>query len=396
MLFIAPPENAHDVRAFCARFSENIRVEYKNTFDENVRRNLPKVLSSFANSLGGVLVVGVNAQNGVPQQPMQGFANLAEELPLTIENICFQNINPPVIPRIHIIPSDVEGRSFAVIEVDESWEAPHAIENSTKVYVRTGNAANPYDLANVDLIIELVRRRAEPAAKRQGLLATARNRANNALVTDTRTPYAEMSASPEYPRHALCTRDDCWNFMANSRYRGGHYFPVATVRRVEDGIASYNRTEEYGQVSRDGVLFIRRMLHVHEDEAQRPVILLREILHPTLRLLHCAEGFYRRVSYRGGLTIEVTVNNIRLRHMLFLRQDALERALGGADDFQCFEDIISVSESADSEQLSADLRGIVQNLMRQMCWSFWQSHDPFPVDTLNAYLQEILHGMGFR
>jgi hypothetical protein len=184
--------------------------------------------------------------------------------------------------------------------------------------------------------------------------------------------------------------------MADSRYRGAHYFPIATVRRVEDGIASYNRAQEYGQVSRDGVLFMRCLLHVHEDEAQRRVILLREILHPTLRLLHCAAGFYRRVSYRGGLTIDVAANNIRLRHMLFLPQDTLARALGGADDFQCFEDIASVSESTDSEQLSADIRGIVQDLMRQMCWSFWQSLDPFPADTLNAYLQEILTGMGFR
>jgi hypothetical protein len=55
-----------------------------------------------------------------------------------------------------------------VIEVDESWEAPHAIENSKKVYVRTGNAANPYDFAQVDFVIELVRRRAEPLALRTG------------------------------------------------------------------------------------------------------------------------------------------------------------------------------------------------------------------------------------
>jgi hypothetical protein len=35
------------------------------------------------------------------------------------------------------------------------------------VYVRTGNAANPYDLAHVDLIIDLVKRREEPLELRE-------------------------------------------------------------------------------------------------------------------------------------------------------------------------------------------------------------------------------------
>jgi hypothetical protein len=47
MLFRAAPQNAADIRAFCTQFNEGIRVEYKGTFDDNVRRALPKVVSSF-------------------------------------------------------------------------------------------------------------------------------------------------------------------------------------------------------------------------------------------------------------------------------------------------------------------------------------------------------------
>jgi len=153
MLFPVVPTNAANIRAFCEKFDEGFRVEYKSVFDDSVRRALPKIVSSFANSRGGVLIVGVNAQNGVPQNPIEGFEPPAEELPLTVENLCLQGINPPVFPRTTIVASDVAGRVFLVIEVDESWEAPHAIENSRKVYVRTGNAANPYDLAEVDRLI---------------------------------------------------------------------------------------------------------------------------------------------------------------------------------------------------------------------------------------------------
>jgi predicted HTH transcriptional regulator len=65
MIFIERPITAQHVRDVCLRFNEGLRVEYKSTFDANVRDKLPKVVSSFANSQGGVLVVGINTTNGV-------------------------------------------------------------------------------------------------------------------------------------------------------------------------------------------------------------------------------------------------------------------------------------------------------------------------------------------
>src|SRR5216683_770225 len=157
MIFLQRPITVQHIRDVCARFNEGLRVEYKSTFDASVRAQLPKIVSSFANSQGGVLVVGVPAVKGVPAPPIEGFARPPrEDLPLTVENICLQNIHPPVLPRTEMVHSDVPDKVFLVIEVDESGEAPHAIENSRRVYVRTGNAANPYDLAEVDLIIDLL------------------------------------------------------------------------------------------------------------------------------------------------------------------------------------------------------------------------------------------------
>jgi predicted HTH transcriptional regulator len=65
MLFPERPITVEHIRAFCAKFDEAYRIEYKSTFDTNVRDKIPKVVSSFANSHGGVLVVGVDTLNGV-------------------------------------------------------------------------------------------------------------------------------------------------------------------------------------------------------------------------------------------------------------------------------------------------------------------------------------------
>jgi Putative DNA-binding domain len=74
MLFSKPISDLtfEDVEEFCKRFKENMRVEYKSTFDDNVKRKLPKVLSSFANSYGGILIIGINAPAGAPQEPFDG------------------------------------------------------------------------------------------------------------------------------------------------------------------------------------------------------------------------------------------------------------------------------------------------------------------------------------
>lgn len=206
----------------CRAFREGFRVEYKSELNNDVRDKLPKVVSSFANSLGGALVIGVNTDSGVPREPIEGFNRpRGDELPLTVQNICLYGINPPVLPTVTEVESDIPGRVFLVIEVEESWEAPHAIENSKKAYVRTGDAATPWDLAAVDVIIELTRRRARPEELRERLLKQARARG-----MPPERVHPEVFLVPPYPRRSLCSSEDVWTLLAETRYRGAHFLPV--------------------------------------------------------------------------------------------------------------------------------------------------------------------------
>lgn len=386
MLFLATPQDPNDIRAFCARFNEGIRVEYKSTFDDNVRRALPKVVSSFANSLGGVLIVGVNAVDGVPQNPIEGFASPAEELPLTVENLCIGGINPPVFPKTTVIESDAAGQVFLVIEVDESWEAPHAIENSKKVYVRTGNAANPYDLAEVDLVIELVRRRSEPLALRERMLDRARQRARQ--VIGERDVHAEVSIGPLYPRRALCTRDAIWDFLSGQRYRGAHFFPFETLRRVEDGAASFHRNEQYGELSTVGMIVGGHLMM----PGQQQQFFLRDPFHLLLKLLVCADRFFKQVGFRGDVAINLTLRNMRNKRMLFI--PVRLGAVLDEDDYRSYENVVSGQQIVPAETLETQQNQTLFSLISQVCWSFWQSADAFPNAQLQEYLGEIVRGMG--
>src|SRR5437867_3071048 len=110
MLFLKPRDQltAEDIRAFCRRFDEGIRVEYKQDFGQDVCDKIPKVVSSFGNSYGGALVIGVRTNKGKPVEPIEGFDKPGnEELPLTVENICHQHIYPMLTPLITEVQSDV-------------------------------------------------------------------------------------------------------------------------------------------------------------------------------------------------------------------------------------------------------------------------------------------------
>ena len=163
-----------DIKQFAQKFPEGLRVEYKSALTDTVRRKVPAIISSFANSYGGILIIGINTEQGVPVEPIEGYDTPdREELSLTVQNLCIENINPPVFPRTRQVPSDVAGKAFLVIEVDESPEAPHAIENSRSVYIRTGDSQRPYDIGDIQTIERLLVRRKGIAVRKDELTAEA-------------------------------------------------------------------------------------------------------------------------------------------------------------------------------------------------------------------------------
>ena len=65
-----------DVESFCQEWAEGIRVEYKREI--RVNTHIPKIVSSFANTYGGIFLIGVEADQtknevifpiqGIPQR----------------------------------------------------------------------------------------------------------------------------------------------------------------------------------------------------------------------------------------------------------------------------------------------------------------------------------------
>lgn len=356
MLFTKTPQNAEDIRAFGRSFSEGPRVEYKANFDDSVRKTLPKIVSSFANSRGGVLILGVRAVNGVPQEPIEGFEPSArEEISLTIENICIDNLYPAVFPKIQPIPSDVKGRIFVVIEVEESAEAPHAIENSTLVYVRTGSASNPYELADVDLVIQLLRRRENPLRTRELLVQRVHDTPH--LNTNLTLPQVSVTICPVMPKGPICSTVDCWEFLNKVQHPYFQFFRTTSLRRVSGGVTSFGHGE-YGGVNNYGAVFGKRNIKSALFNGNS-YLQLDDLLQFCARIYWCAAKFLESVGFRGDVNIEIRLENFWGQALPFSEIDFAEEI----EHYRSYDQEIQAFAVLASENLSSSLQTAVPDLL---------------------------------
>lgn len=395
MLFLERPITVDHVRHFLAQFTEGLRVEYKRTFDQNVRDNLPKVVSSFANSQGGVLVIGVNAPQGRPQAPFDGFEPAArEELPLTIENICLATIHPPILPSITVVQSDRAGYCFVIVEVEESGEAPHAIENSRRVYVRTGNAASPYELAEVDLIIDLVRRRQDPMELGARLLSRAEERSVQAVPRDS--PGFEISVCPTFPRSGLCSSQETWDFAVQNQPMLQELMPYNSLRRVPDGTSSLKPPDlplmpgKYFELSRYGLLVTMMQFGMRQWDEGNPVRQLHfgGLVHAIINLCICAKRFYSAEHYRGNLTLKASLHHVQGQVMEFLIRQFMND--NGPDQFRCYANEVSVERHVGPFEDRAQQGKLIADVLSEITWPFWQGNGEYPRAQLEHALQQQL------
>jgi len=374
MLFWKPISTLEfgDVEEFCKRFNENIRVEYKSTFDDSVKSKLPKVLSSFANSYGGILIIGISAPAGVAQEPYEGIVFSEREPGLTVQNICREGIFPEIPLYTSFIPSRAPGKAFLVVQVNESPKAPHAIENNTQVYVRTDGGTERTTLADIARVERMLLRRADVAKRWDDFFALSWSFAQSVNVNQ-KYAYSEIRIGPLYPAEALMTREAIYDYLVDS------------VRRMQAGF-------HLGELLRSpiGALLVRgqnveRFLNIGE-----------------LGILHYVEPYYgvtyggenknlldfwalavpiRRMLALSGALIEYANASCELRIEAHLRNISEQSFSSGPDPVMSLPiatvgPSVSASAQISSHNLSALALEITVDLMYQLRWPFGKEPAP--------------------
>lgn len=198
--------NFERVKAFCDQeVPECETIEYKS----EIPANLEKTISAMANTYGGVILIGVEAdqKNNVPVE----IAGIVFEKGLEekITGICYKSIYPPLFPEIKPCGfKDENGNEKAVlfIRVYGSDKTPHAINNNTDVYIRIKSQSEKFvRKARIDEIEWLKDRRKRAVLFRESLINKAREKYG--LITreagHSNKSFREVYVIPKYPTDPL-------------------------------------------------------------------------------------------------------------------------------------------------------------------------------------------------
>ena len=377
-----------DIEDFCREFSEGVRVEYKRDID--IKKHIPKIVSSFANTSGGIFLIGVETDStNQVKFPIQGIAK-RRGIEEQIQQSTLTGIYPAVTPEVITYEVPNTSNIVVIVRVDESPQAPHAIQNSTRVYIRTGSITQPYDepqLAEIDRIEYMLKRRGRSQEITQQILKRIEERIEsfveinspdldrNSPYLDTNLPNLTVIARPVFPYRPIISTGDISDFAKNDEFLSS-YYSLVSGSRVSGGLFARASTKRYGsstytELNEYGLVYQRSVLRKIPNNwlPDRGCYLMSEqFVWKIGELIRLTQSFYEQCEYAGHIEVIAQLRQI-FGEALMLGQDQLPSDIKQQRSYD--------SEiSASTQYLPRDLMKrekfieVVDGLVDQLFWAF--------------------------
>lgn len=329
MLFMKPISEItyDDVVTFCeAGNSESFVLEYKGKFEfKNSNLAFAKIISAFANTYGGLLIVGVAAPKGSPKPPFIGIDfDPAKKYEEQLEAIAVSHIREPVFPLIKVCEKN--GKAFILVRVSESDLTPHRIEDNKHVYVRTSQSSRPNEEADWETIEWLHARRRKSIEFREGLDSlTERNFLEACTLkkidTKDKGPYfalLSLKLIPTFPGTPLISYTALKDIgseiashpdRANSSYPRNFHDPdpihggvhKLTVLSENENEPNHGKRFWYTLLHSSGIFLHKEDIGFADKEQGIKNVKFRWVAKRIFQYLDSARKYYNHLAYYGSL-----------------------------------------------------------------------------------------------
>ena len=367
-----------DVKAFCdEQIEENRRLEYKRVFsskDEN--KQIAKEISAFANTHGGIILVGVGEKDRKPKLPIDGIAYV-KGLNEKVTSIALKNIYPPVFPETKVCRfGDNLEKAVVVIRVQESDETPHTVERTTGIYVRVDSQSEP-QRAPFEEIEWLMNRRKKAVENRERLLRRAEERFNNQPTKKNFNAFQSVSVIPVFPHAPLVVLENLSDIANKSKvsYSNCNFMLTGPYKTAHECIicdSVYESVLNHTEINLFGLIFSKQSLWESHNEKNVYLSKVSELVECVLRF---SLNFYKGVGYRGLILISLSLEGIRgwfLTNPSSIKwSDDIEQSLGSSN----FDDSITLERKVTVRELSERFDEIVKDLFNEFLWSFGVDND---------------------
>ena len=155
---------------------EGFNLDYKQDFP----KDLSKVICAFANTWGGVILIGIKEDGDGKPESVDGIP-FQKGLDVKITNIVVSNISPPVFTEKKVITfkDSSSDRAIIIIGVPESDMTPHSVDHGRSIYVRTDDRNKPEKRATAEEIEWLLEKRRKAVELRRMLYTKSIERVAN-------------------------------------------------------------------------------------------------------------------------------------------------------------------------------------------------------------------------
>lgn len=377
-----------DVVAFCKkRVPEGKQLDYKYVLPKNYEK-FAKVIASFANALGGLIIVGVqDDKNDLPHPPFIGIP-YHEKLRNTIEDIIKVYIDPVVFVDINVCVNKTGERMFVLIQIPQSNLTPHLVGKLKRAYIRTGQSSRPEAIVHPEKLPWLLDHRKKSERLRHILYDKAERHFENYLKTRTVSADGEvvctLSLQPFYPEEPLTNYKKLPQLIAQASTRASYGVmadPELPLQPVQDGIAVisnrrgvYKMTEfnAYGLMMNKQIVSSEEMVNGHAASTLR----VEKLAQNMVLFFATARKFLEQLNVGGSLYFRLKMNNTRARRVLFKKHQAT-----------VLEDYLRMDRTLALSDLQTDLPHLLENILHETAWALGLQ---LPPEELNAALAKLL------
>ncbi len=308
-----------DIILFCQQnIKETVNLDYKVDFPSD----LTKVISAFANTFGGLIIIGVDENDGRPNPPFIGI-DYADGLQERVINMCIDSIYPPIAPDVGVCKGP-NNKAFVLIRVPESLDTPHAIQSNTRAYIRTGNINKPEDALNFEQLEWLIKGRNKAIELRNSLFIKANDHLSN--LTKYRKSYfskavLKLFCSPSFPHSYLINSPDFLILMGRCSSHNTRHFPFPPedvyVKPMNSGMYSYQPYDNlerslYFELTQYGSLYCVVNLNWKSPGVtdRRDLIWIDRLVTLVTQFLDYVALFYSQIEYNGYTYFHFSLSNI--------------------------------------------------------------------------------------
>jgi hypothetical protein len=319
-----------DVMEFLSlRLPEGTQLDYKEDVPAQPSK-LAQTLAAFANTLGGVLLIGVKeGTDKHPIVPSPGIP-LRRGLVEQIQRVAVDHLSPLLVPEVGVvrIPGSDE-RCFLIVRVPQSLQAPHAIANGREIYVRRGDSSQPESLAELRWIEHLLERRAVPEQRRRSLLQRSLTRfeAVHGYAERRHSPcWAYAYSCPSFPTGALGTEQELYDslqrrlsevLVTSEGHRRSEYLQ-RSAGGVTRGVPFFTARDPWIDASTEGHLMMAELLEELDfkhggrngNEADFG-ILAWDVLKLVTRTLDWCHQLLSGWNWQGHVTLGLVLKRVR-------------------------------------------------------------------------------------